>query len=166
MAGRCQPWWTGYAPPPTRLWFQVTTVQEEQGGIGHSEQGPQKSSHFQKWVHRSGIASCFAMEGYLPKILLSSFHKIKGILTPEKQVGHKIEDRTPLYIEQILFYERLATLSFASTFHPKLVKTLSWTSLGDHCIAKVQERGFWVGRGQVDPQGRSSPWFHSCRSFL
>lgn len=98
------------------------------------------------------------MEGYLPKILLSSFHKIKGILTPKKQVGHKIEDRTPLYIEQILFYEILATLSFASTFHPKLVKTLSWTSLGDHCIAKgLAREGLLSGKGAGRPSGKKQP---------
>lgn len=51
---------------------------------------------------------------------------------PTKERGHNLEERTRLCKEQILFYERLATLSFASTFHGKLVNTFMdqrWESL-------------------------------------
>lgn len=109
---------------------------------------------------------CYSIKGYLPKIPLPSFHKIKVSLTPQKEGGHNLEDRAHLYKEQILFYERLFTLSFAGTFHPKLVKTLSWVSVGDHCVAEIPGSGLQVGWRQEDPQGRSSPWSHSGRSVL
>lgn len=69
--------------------------------------------------------------------MLPLLHTIKGILTPKKEVGHNLEERTCLYIEQILFCERFSTLSLASTFHPKLVKSLSWTGAGNPCIGGI-----------------------------
>lgn len=65
------------------------------------------------------------MKGHLQNTGLPSFHKIKGILIPEKEVRHNLEEKTCIYADQILFYESLTTPSFASTFNPKLVKTFS-----------------------------------------
>lgn len=82
--------------------------------------------------------------------MLPLFHKIKGILTPKKGVGHNLEERTGLC-------ERLTTLPFASTFPAKPVNTFSWTSVGSHCVGEIPGRGWLVGGGQEDPQRRGTP---------
>lgn len=128
--------------------------------------GCSESSHFQILVRRSGIAAaCYSIKGFLPKIPLPSFHKIKGSLTPKKEGGHNLEDRAHLYIEQILFYEKLATQSFAATSHPKPVKTLLWTSGGDHRVAEIPGSGLQVGRGQEEaaPDPIAAGHFYSQR---
>lgn len=76
-------------PPLTGLLCQVTTVHcEGDGGGGHSWEGVQRIHISKNRCTDLGLQLfCYSVKGYLLKIPLPSFHKIKVILTPKRKEG-------------------------------------------------------------------------------